>query len=62
MSERRYRCTGCGFESDRDLNAALNLFRTVSSTGCQAPVERKALANTGVKPSSWKQEPGRDQT
>jgi putative transposase len=36
LSERRYRCTGCGFESDRDLNAALNLFRTVSSTGFQA--------------------------
>ncbi len=36
LSERRFRCEECGFESDRDLNAALNLFRTVSSTGCQA--------------------------
>jgi putative transposase len=36
LGERRFRCEGCGFESDRDLNAALNLFRTVSSTGSQA--------------------------
>ena len=36
LSERRFRCERCGFESDRDRNAALNLFRTVSSTGTQA--------------------------
>jgi putative transposase len=36
LSERRYQCTECGFEGDRDWNAARNLFRTVSSTGCQA--------------------------
>jgi len=36
LGERAFRCEGCGFESDRDLNAALNLFRTVSSTGTQA--------------------------
>ncbi len=36
LGERRFRCERCGFESDRDLNAALNLFRTVSSTGTQA--------------------------
>jgi len=36
LGERRFRCERCSFESDRDLNAALNLFRTVSSTGSQA--------------------------
>jgi putative transposase len=25
LSERTYRCEVCGFEADRDLNAALNL-------------------------------------
>jgi len=36
LSERAFRCEACGFETDRDLNAAMNLFRTVSSTGPQA--------------------------
>jgi len=36
LGERAFVCEGCGFESDRDLNAAMNLLRTVSSTGTQA--------------------------
>jgi transposase len=36
LGERAFVCEGCGFQSDRDLNAAMNLFRTVSSTGTQA--------------------------
>ena len=36
LGERAFVWEGCGFESDRDLNAARNLFRTVSSTGPQA--------------------------
>jgi len=35
-TERAFRCEACGFERDRDLNAAMILFRTVSSTGFQA--------------------------
>jgi putative transposase len=36
LSERTFRCEECGYEADRDFNAAVNLFRTVSSTGSQA--------------------------
>ena len=36
LGERVFHCEPCGFEEDRDLNAAINLFRTVSSTGSQA--------------------------
>ncbi len=36
LSERVFHCEPCGLEEDRDLNAAINLFRTVSSTGSQA--------------------------
>lgn len=37
LSERVFRCQACGFELDRDENAARNLaFYTVSSTGFQA--------------------------
>jgi len=36
LSDRAFACEGCGFQCDRDLNAAMNLFGTVSSTGTQA--------------------------
>ncbi len=42
LSERVFHCEPCGFEQDRDLNAAINLFRTVSSTGSQACVEERS--------------------
>jgi putative transposase len=33
LSKRVYTCAGCGISLDRDLNAAINLSKTVSSTG-----------------------------
>ena len=36
LSDRVYRCDNCGIEIDRDLNAAMNLLSTVSSTGFEA--------------------------
>ena len=33
LSNRIYHCDICGFEIDRDLNAAINLRNTVRSTG-----------------------------
>ena len=41
LSERVFRCEGCGFECDRDFNAALNLVPTVSREF--TPVDREAL-------------------
>ena len=32
LSERAFRCTACGFECDRDLNAAINLERYAMSS------------------------------
>ena len=65
LAERQFRCEECGSERDRDVNAALNLFSTVSSTNLRdlKPVERSALASVyaEVKRSSMKQEPGPDQ-
>ena len=42
LSERVFHCEPCGLEEDRDLNAAINLFRTVSSTGSQACREERS--------------------
>ena len=44
LSERTFRCENesCKLELDRDLNAALNLLSTVSSTGFQACGEASA--------------------
>ena len=44
LSERTFRC-GCGFEMDRDLNAAHNLKNTVSSTEINAHGDDKVHAN-----------------
>jgi putative transposase len=42
LAERQFRCEECGSKRDRDLNAALNLFSTVSSTGPQACGEERS--------------------
>jgi putative transposase len=53
LSERVFRCSDCGFEIDRDLNAALNLSRFVpSASGKLKPVDKKVpspLAEAGSK-------------
>ncbi len=55
LGDRTYRCPSCGFELDRDLNAAINLLNLVpvndgelgsGRTRTRTPVERKALAAT----------------
>ena len=42
LGERQFQCATCGLEKDRDLNAAKNLLRTVSSTGPQACGEERS--------------------
>lgn len=49
LNERRFCCEECGFEADRDRNAALNLFRTVSSTGSQACGEGGSGSSTHTR-------------
>lgn len=36
LADRTFECNSCGLEIDRDLNSAINLFSTVSSTGFKA--------------------------
>ncbi len=60
LSDRIFRCSDCGLEIDRDLNAAINLFSTVSSTGFQAcgeegsglkaTLSETSLSEAGTKP------------
>jgi len=45
LSDRTYKCSGCGLIMDRDLNAAHNLKNTVSSTGINAHGDDKVHAN-----------------
>jgi len=53
LSDRTFKCNHCGLEIDRELNAAINLKSTVSSTGFQACGEKSAgssesLSETGL--------------
>lgn len=60
LSDRIFRCSHCRFEIDRDLNAAINLFSTVSSTGFEAcgeegsglkaTLSETSLSEAGTKP------------
>lgn len=52
LSERIFRCRHCGFEIDRDLNAAVNLFSTVSSTGFYACGEEGSGSNICLSETS----------
>jgi putative transposase len=58
LSQRTYHCDDCGFEADRDVNAALNLARLAASsavTACEA--ERPDTARKSrVKRAAMKQE------
>ncbi|MEA3490144.1 MAG: zinc ribbon domain-containing protein [Candidatus Omnitrophota bacterium] len=59
LSDNVFRCDSCGLEIDRDFNAAVNLFSTVSSTGFQACGEEGAgsnacLSETGLSEAGTK--------
>jgi putative transposase len=60
LRDRIFRCDHCSLEIDRDLNAAINLFSTVSSTGFEAcgeegsglkaTLSETSLGEAGTKP------------
>jgi len=60
LNDRIFKCNNCGLEIDRELNAAINLESTVSSTGFQACGEkgagskRKVLSETGLNEAGTK--------
>ncbi len=59
LSDRIFKCGGCGLEMDRDFNAAINLYSTVSSTGFQACGEEGSgseatLSETGLSEAGTK--------
>lgn len=59
LSQRIYHCDTCGFEADRDLNAARNLERLAASSAASACGEDRsgAVRKPRVKRSLMKQEP-----
>ena len=58
LSQRTYHCDDCGFEEDRDVNAAVNLALYAASSAAAACGENRADAKRKprVKRSSTKQE------
>lgn len=59
LSQRWFTCDACGFETDRDLNAALNLKNLAASSAVTACGEERSGARRKprVKRSTTKQEP-----
>lgn len=59
LSQRRFRCFECGFEADRDWNAAKNLEKLAASSAVSACGEERsgAVRKSRVKRASKKQEP-----
>ena len=59
LSQRRFRCSVCGFEADRDWNAAKNLEKLAASSAVSACGEERsgAVRKSRVKRASVKQEP-----
>ena len=60
LAERMFRCTDCGFEAGRDVNAALNLAALAASSAVSACGEARSGAQrmSRVKRASAKQEEG----
>ena len=58
LAERTFRCDDCGFEADRDHNAATNLARIAASSAVTACGEMRpgAVRKSRVKRASVKQE------
>jgi putative transposase len=59
LAERTFRCTDCGFEAGRDVNAALNLAGMAASSAVSACGEARSgpVRKSRVKRASAKQEP-----
>ena len=59
LSQRLFRCFECGFEADRDWNAAKNLEKLAASSAVSACGEERsgAVRKSRVKRASKKQEP-----
>jgi putative transposase len=59
LSQRQFRCCACGFESDRDRNAALNLEPVAASSAVSACGEERSGASrkSRAKRASVKREP-----
>jgi transposase len=59
LAERTFRCTDCGFEAGRDVNAALNLAGMAASSAVSACGEARSgpVRKSRVKRASVKQEP-----
>jgi putative transposase len=59
LSQRRFRCSACGFEADRDWNAAKNLENLAASSAVSACGEERsgAVRKSRVKRASKKQDP-----
>ena len=59
LSQRRFRCFECGFEADRDWNAAKNLEKLAASSAVSTCGEERsdAVRKPRVKRASNKQEP-----
>ncbi|MFM8800911.1 MAG: zinc ribbon domain-containing protein, partial [Tagaea sp.] len=59
LSQRVYRCESCGYEADRDVNAARNLEKMAASFAVAACGEGRSGARRKprVKRTSAKQEP-----
>jgi putative transposase len=62
LAERTFRCTDCGFEAGRDVNAALNLAGMAASSAVSACGEARSgqVRKSRVKRASLKQEPESD--
>jgi hypothetical protein len=58
LSQRTFDCDDCGFEADRDHNAALNLAKMAASSAASACGEERsgAVRKSRVKRASTKQE------
>ena len=53
LSDRWHSCPNCGFETDRDLNAAINIKnRAVGHSVLKAHRVSQAIAGVGEKPTS----------
>jgi putative transposase len=59
ISQRSFRCESCGYEADRDANAARNLQQLAASSAATACGEERpgAQRKPRVKRASKKQEP-----